>query len=50
MYGLTGVLVSTGLGFQRLLPYKENVAGDIICADYVVNSVLAAGWIEHCEK
>lgn len=44
IYGLTGVLVSTGLGFQRILPYKKNLIGDIVCADFVVNSTLAAAW------
>lgn len=50
VYGLTGVLVSVGLGFQRILPYKEHCIGDIVCADFVINSTLAVGWITQVER
>lgn len=50
IYGLTGVLVSTGLGFQRILPYKKDLIGDIVCADFVINSTLAAAWSTNQEK
>lgn len=50
IYGLTGVLVSTGLGFQRILPFKSDMICDIVCADFVVNSTLAGAWASYEEK
>lgn len=44
IYGLTGVLLASGLGFVRVLPYNEKKLGDFVCADFVINSTLAATW------
>ena len=49
IYGLNGVLVACGLGVLRLLPIKENNVGDVVCADFVINSTLAALWATHEE-
>lgn len=44
IYGLTGVLLASGLGFHRVLPYDEKKLGDFVCADFVINSTLAVAW------
>lgn len=49
IYGLNGILVACGLGVLRLLPIKENNVGDVVCADFVINSTLAALWSIHEE-
>ncbi|XP_055837693.1 fatty acyl-CoA reductase wat-like [Episyrphus balteatus] len=49
IYGLNGILVACGLGVLRLLPIKENNVGDVVCADFVINSTLAALWATHEE-
>lgn len=50
IYGLTGVLLASGMGFQRVLPYTEHLVGDFVCADFVINSTLAAAWATWDER
>lgn len=45
IYGLNGVLVACGMGVLRLMPLNHKLVGDIICADFVINSTLAAIWV-----
>ncbi|XP_055918138.1 fatty acyl-CoA reductase wat-like [Eupeodes corollae] len=49
IYGLNGILVACGLGVLRLLPIQDNNIGDVVCADFVINSTLAALWTTHEE-
>lgn len=44
MYGLNGMLVACGLGFLRIMVFDRDLKGDVICADFVTNSTLAAIW------
>lgn len=44
LYGLNGVSISVGSGAMRLLHINKRLVGDIICADYVINSTLVAMW------
>lgn len=43
--GINGLCVGIGIGFLRHLNVKKDFAIDIICADYVINSTLAAIWV-----
>lgn len=44
IYGLNGVIVAGGMGVLRMTPLREEIIGDIVCADFVINSTLAAIW------
>ncbi|XP_055387561.1 fatty acyl-CoA reductase wat-like [Condylostylus longicornis] len=44
IYGLNGVLVACGTGVLRVMPFDRNLIGDVVCADHVTNSTLAAMW------
>lgn len=43
-YGATGVLVGAALGLLRTLRGKKENRADMVPADYVVNSAIAAVW------
>ncbi|XP_031634319.1 fatty acyl-CoA reductase wat-like [Contarinia nasturtii] len=49
IYGLNGMLVACGLGFLRIMVFDRDLKGDIICADFVTNSTLAAIWDRYNE-
>lgn len=49
IYGLNGMLVACGLGFLRIMVFDRSLKGDIICADFVTNSTLAAIW-DRCNQ
>lgn len=38
------MLVACGLGFLRIMLFDPEIKGDVICADFVTNSTLAAIW------
>lgn len=42
--GINGLCVGIGVGFLRHLHVDNDFIIDIICADYVVNTTLAAIW------
>lgn len=43
-YGPTGVLHGASMGLLRTLHVKPKNFADMVPADYVVNSAIAAGW------
>lgn len=43
------MLVACGLGFLRIMVFDRDLRGDVICADFVTNSTLAAIWDRHNE-
>lgn len=43
--GANGLCVGIGVGFVKFLKVEEDFVIDIISADYVVNSTLAAIWV-----
>lgn len=43
------MLVACGLGFLRIMVFDRSLKGDIICADFVTNSTLAAIW-DRCNQ
>lgn len=49
IYGLNGMLVACGLGFLRIMLFDRSLKGEIICADFVTNSTLAATW-DRCNQ
>lgn len=49
IYGLNGMLVACGLGFLRIMVFDPELKGDVVCADFVTNSTLAAIWDRHNE-
>ncbi|VEN63880.1 unnamed protein product [Callosobruchus maculatus] len=44
VYGATGVLLGVAMGLLRVLRCGKNNKADMVPADYVVNSCLAAAW------
>lgn len=44
LYGATGVLVGACLGVMRSLQADPNVIAEMVPADYVINTTLAAAW------
>lgn len=44
IYGLNGILTACALGLLRALHLEKDFVGDIVPADFVSNSVLAAAW------
>ncbi|XP_031330448.1 fatty acyl-CoA reductase wat-like [Photinus pyralis] len=44
MYGVTGITVGIALGLIRTLHCKKDCVADIVPADYVINSAIAAAW------
>lgn len=44
LYGLNGILMACGLGVLRALHLKKEYIGDIVPADFVSNTILAAAW------
>ncbi|KAK5638967.1 hypothetical protein RI129_013262 [Pyrocoelia pectoralis] len=44
MYGVTGITVGIALGLIRTLHCKKDCLADIVPADYVINSAIAAAW------
>lgn len=44
IYGPTGCIVGAGLGFMHTLHADENKIADVVPADYVVNTIIAAAW------
>ncbi|CAG9854301.1 unnamed protein product [Phyllotreta striolata] len=44
IYGATGVLLGVAVGLLRVLHGKSSNHADMVPADYVINSVLAAAW------
>lgn len=44
LYGATGVLVGAGLGVMRSLQADPKVTAEMVPADYVINTALAAAW------
>lgn len=49
IYGLNGMLVACGLGFLRIMVFDPELKGDVVCADFVTNSTLAAIWDRYNE-
>lgn len=49
IYGLNGMLVACGLGFLRIMVFDRDLKGDVVCADFVTNSTLAAIWDRYNE-
>lgn len=43
-YGATGILLAVALGLMRSLNGNENHLADVVPADYVINSAIAAAW------
>lgn len=43
-YGLTGILITLVIGFNRIIPTTNECKGDFVCADHVINSSLAIIW------
>lgn len=43
------MLVACGLGFLRIMVFDRELRGDVICADFVTNSTLAAIWDRYVE-
>uniref|UniRef100_A0A182UB34 Fatty acyl-CoA reductase n=1 Tax=Anopheles melas TaxID=34690 RepID=A0A182UB34_9DIPT len=50
IYGLNGVIAGVALGIIRIMHVDDNNKADIIPADIVVNTVLAAGWQTYVER
>lgn len=44
IYGLNGILTACALGLLRSLHLKKEYIGDIVPADFVSNTILAAAW------
>lgn len=44
IYGATGVLLGVAVGLLRVLQGRSSNHADMVPADYVINSVLAAAW------
>ena len=44
MNGATGIIVAMGKGMLHSLPSPKTLNVDIIPVDFVVNSIIAAGW------
>ena len=44
VYGATGVLLGVAVGLIRSLYGNKNLKAEMVPADYVVNSCLAATW------
>lgn len=44
LYGATGVLLGAAVGLLRTLNCKPSNRSDMVPADYVINSCLAATW------
>lgn len=45
MTGINGLCVGIGVGFMRHLHVKKDFVIDVICADFVTNTTLAAIWL-----
>lgn len=44
IYGLNGMLVAAGFGFLRIMFFDPAMRAEVVCADFVTNSTLAAIW------
>lgn len=44
IYGPVGVLLGAALGVMRTLYGDENKTADVVPADFVINTIIAAGW------
>lgn len=44
------MLVACALGFLRIMVFDPRNKGEIVCADFVTNSTLAAIWDKHANK
>lgn len=44
IYGPVGVLLGAAMGVMRTLYGDENLTADIVPADYVINTIIAAAW------
>lgn len=49
-YGSTGILVGAALGVMRTLHGNERNKADVVPADYVINSAIAAAWNVYQER
>ncbi|XP_072379073.1 fatty acyl-CoA reductase wat-like [Diabrotica undecimpunctata] len=50
VYGATGVLLGAALGVLRVMQLKKTNNADLVPADFVVNSSIAAAWDVACAK